>query len=298
MHMQVHPFTSRPARESNPHFFSPELALALEQIEVDVWGDLYRLATPEEGAGLGLHVSKHASATVFAASGLDVLGFNRVVGLGVTVPATEAHLDAVIARYEAAGVRRFFVQVSPAAMPPALFDWLRARGFVHYNNWVKLVRGVEHPPEVETGLRIEEIGMERAETFGLIVAAGFGWPSLVQRLLVRFVGRPGWRHYLAYEGTTPVAAAGLYVDGAYGYLGPAATLSAYRGRGAQQALIARRIRDAAALDCSALVTETAEDRPGREAPSFRNMRRAGFEVAYLRPNYLVSLPRAGYVKVE
>jgi hypothetical protein len=32
--------------------------------------------------------------------------------------------------------------------------------------------------------------------------------------------------------------------------------------------------------------ETAEDTVQRDAPSFRNMQRLGFEVAYARPNYL------------
>jgi GNAT superfamily N-acetyltransferase len=104
----------------------------------------------------------------------------------------------------------------------------------------------------------------------------------------------GWHLYAAFEGDAPVAMAALYVDEAstgapVGYVGPAVTLPAHRGRGAQGALIARRIRDAKTLGCTLLVTETAEDRPGRSVPSFRNMQRCGFHLAYRRPNYLLEL---------
>jgi hypothetical protein len=50
--------------------------------------------------------------------------------------------------------------------------------------------------------------------------------------------------------------------------------------------MARRIHDAVAMGSEWLVTETGEDLPERPNPSFRNMMRAGFLVAYQRRNYL------------
>lgn len=270
-----------------------ELYQALERIEVDVWSTLYRVATPEEAAAGGLGISTVGPATLWRAAGWDVLAFNRVLGLGMGEPATRAMLDEIVARYAFAGVPRFFVQLNPAAQPSALTEWLSARGFVHYNNWVKLCRGVEAPPPAATDLRIDEAGPEQSATFGAIAAPSFDWPPEVERMLARLVTQPGWRYYLAFDGDVPVAGAGLFVNGAYGYLGPAATLPAYRGRGAQGGLIARRIRDAAALGCTMLVTETAQDRSDRPSPSYRNMRRFGFEVAYLRPNYLLQRSQPG-----
>jgi hypothetical protein len=81
----------------------------------------------------------------------------------------------------------------------------------------------------------------------------------------------------------------LFVTGALGWLGVAATLPASRRRGAQEALIAARIRHAAALGCTRLVTETGERTEERPSVSYRNILRAGFAEAYLRPN-LVSPP--------
>lgn len=281
------PRTAHETVHLNP--FSPDLTRTLEQVEVDIWRSFHRMATDEEAAAGSLYVAEVASAVVLAAAQVDVLYFNRVVGLGLSEPASEEALDEIIAQYRALGVPRFFIQVSPAAMPAALFEWLPRRGFVHYNNWVKLFRGVEPPPEATTDLRIERIGPEHAETFAAMVGPAFDWPPLLQPMLARLVGRPGWHHYMAFDGDTPAATAALYVHGDTGYFGPAATLPAYRGRGAQGAFIARRVHDAAGLDCTLLVSETAEDRPDRDAPSFRNLRRFGFETAYLRPNYLLKL---------
>ena len=39
-------------------------------------------------------------------------------------------------------------------------------------------------------------------------------------------------------------------------------------------------------DAGWVSAETAEDTITRDAPSFRNLRRLGFEVAYRRPNYI------------
>jgi ribosomal protein S18 acetylase RimI-like enzyme len=46
------------------------------------------------------------------------------------------------------------------------------------------------------------------------------------------------------------------------------------------------MKDAADAGCRWVSVETAEDTVTKDAPSFRNLRRLGFEVAYRRPNYL------------
>lgn len=266
--------------------FTPALTQALEQIEAEVWSHLYHAATADDVTACALDLTTIESATVMAAGCLDILAFNRVVGLGLGMPASDEALGRIVHHYADLGVPRFFVQISPAAAPATLFDALRQRGFRHYNNWVKLHRGVDAPPDVTTELRVERIGPEHAATFAALVAPAFDWPAVVHPWLARLVGQPGWRHYMAFDGDTPVATAAMYRTGTYGYLGPAATHPDHRRRGGQSALIARRLRDARQIGCQHLITETAEDRPDRPAPSYRNMRRFGFQVAYLRPNYL------------
>jgi hypothetical protein len=260
---------------------------------VKAFDDLYRAAEGAAAATCGVSRSSTRSVCVAIAAKVEVLAFNRVIGLGVQEPASEDELDQAIGRFVRAGVPRFFVQLSPAAEPAGLKGWLEARGLRFYNNWMKLYRGVEAAPQVNTDLRIEQIGQGDADTFAAIASTCLGWPEKVWPWIALTVGRPGWRHYIAFDGKTPAATSALYVAGRYGWLDFAATLSEYRGRGAQGAFIARRIRDAAEAGCSHLVVETAEERADHPAPSYRNIVRFGFQVAYTRPNYILETSVGG-----
>ena len=140
--------------------------------------------------------------------------------------------------------------------------------------------------EISTDLRIESIGAAHAETFAGVACAAFGMPAAVGPMLTATIGRPGWQHYLAFDGEQAVATAALYVREGVGWLGVGSTLPSHRRRGAQGALMARRIRDGGDLGCRWLVTETGEDTPEQPNPSYHNMLRTGFRLAYQRPNYV------------
>lgn len=276
-----------------PHPPAAELTRQMEQVERTVWREIHRLATPAEAASHGLFVTDAEGFTALGAAAFDILYFNRVIGLGTDRPAGAAELDLLIDRYRSAGIARFFIHLSPVARPATLPDWLKERGFVHHNNYAKLYRDARDVPQTDSGFRIEPVEAADAMLFGRLSAPVFDWPPVVERMLVRTVGAPGWHHYIARDGDEPVACGAFRVVGPFAYLGPAATLPAWRGRGLQSALITRRLRDAAAAGCRWVVTETAEDTAERPAPSMRNMLRAGFRLACLRPNYLWSDPDVG-----
>ncbi|HEU4629877.1 MAG TPA: GNAT family N-acetyltransferase [Gemmatimonadaceae bacterium] len=264
----------------------PALVRALERCEIDVWRDLYAAPPGDVAGAAGLRVDALDGAALFLAPAFDVLALNRLVGLGVEEPASEAQLDAALDAAARAGVRRLFVQVVPTAEPAALDDWLAARGLVPYNAWVRLARPVAPVDDPPTPLRVAEIGPADAATFGRIAAGAFGWPALLERWTAASVGREGWRHYLAYDGDEPVATGAFRLRGGEAWFGFAATVERHRGRGAQGALLARRLRDAAAMGARRASLETAQPTPQRAAPSFRNVQRAGFATVYLRRNWL------------
>ncbi len=97
---------------------------------------------------------------------------------------------------------------------------------------------------------------------------------------------PGYEHYLALEGTTPVAVGALRIERDLAWLGGAATLTPWRRRGAHGALIAARLRRAARRGCRWAWVETAAPVPGRPAGSWRNLLRHGFEEVCLKPIFL------------
>ena len=127
--------------------------------------------------------------------------------------------------------------------------------------------------------------MSGGEDVGATFVAGYGLPESMVPWFSAVPGRDGWSCYVAYDG---VAACRLRPPlrrrrGA-GWLGGAATLPEFRGRGAQTAMLAARIRRAAELGCEVVVTETGEQVADRPSRSYRNIERAGFELRYLRPN--------------
>ena len=223
--------------------------------------------------------------SIYALTALDLSFFNRVVGLGVGVPATEAQVDAMIAFYDGLDQRNVAISLSPRAQPSELEAWLGERGFTSRTKWVKCWRTTAEPPVVATDLRIEEVGPAEGEAFGSIIETVFGFPPVVTPLSAHLAGRPGWHVYLGYDGDQPVSAAAMHIDGDVAWLGFGATLEAARGRGGQTAMFARRIADAGAHGCRLVITETGEDTPEDPNPSLHNMLRTGFQVAYLRPNW-------------
>jgi hypothetical protein len=258
------------------------LAELVEFGEAEAYADLFRAAPSD----LGLRVERIGTAVALLAPRFPIILLNRVIGLGVREPASLATLETLLALYQQAGIHTFALQVSPATQPPELVDWLQARHLHPRDNWAKVYRRPDTDIMVPTDLRIERIGPRDAAHFARVASTAFGMPDSLRPWLEQSVGRPGWRHYLAFDGELPVATGALFMQGATGWLGAGSTLPSHRRRGAQGALMAQRIRDAAGDGCVWVVTETGEDLPHQPNPSFHNMLRTGFVLAYRRPNYI------------
>ncbi len=272
----------------------PEDIVALEQAELDAFTDLYHAADAQVIDTAGLSVATTSGAVVLAANRVDILALNRALGLGVKGLVSSAALAELHDLLVKCGSPRFFVPLAPLHGHDDLARALAGRGIGHYNNWIRLSRGLaDLPTPAPTDLQVRRIDRGSADAFGAIVATAFGYPPGVSALAGQAVGRPGWRHYMAYDGETPVATGALYLAGEVAWFGFAATDAAHRKRGAQQALVVRRLRDAADAGCSRVSVETAEDSVVKDAPSFRNLKRLGFEIAYTRPNHLWTRPAIG-----
>lgn len=269
-----------------PNAAPDDLVPELELAEMRGLADLHRAAPDDLVRELGMEVVEVGTTLALITSRIDVLALNRIVGLGVFEPVRLAHLEDLLERFRRAGVPRAFVQVAPSPFTESLVDALLTRGLTRYNNWLRLTRAVRPLPEAPTDLHIECVGAAHGDAFGAIAAEAFGWSAAAVPWLSASVGRPGWLQYVAFDGATPVATAALHVAGKTGWMTLAATRADARRRGAQSALIARRIADAARLGCVRLSVETAEPTPQRQAPSLRNVIRLGFELAYPRQNYL------------
>ena len=239
-----------------------DVVAQLERAEAAAFEDMFAAAPPE----LGATARRVAGALVIACPALPVVVFNRA--LGIDAPPDDELLELGTT-----------VQLAPGLETDAVRA--RLREDVH---WAKVIRDARPPAHVATDLEIREAGPGDAEELGRVIAEGFGMPPFVGPWLARLVGRDGWRMYASLDGDRIVGGGALHVEGDVGWLGIGATLPGSRGRGGQQAVMARRIADAAAAGCTTVTTETGI-LPGHPNPSLRNMYRSGFELAYERANW-------------
>jgi GNAT superfamily N-acetyltransferase len=255
--------------------------------EMNAWQDMYNAAGRKISDKFGIKVFSIGSACISIVKNIDILAFNRVIGLGLFQTAAEPMIDDIISKYKAAEVKRFFIQIHPEASPSNIRGWFEKRNIAHYNNWIKHYRGVENPPEKEKGFEIKEVAnADEAVTFGEIITRSFEWPDEMKYWFANLAGRKYWKTYLAFEGGTPVASASLFVKDECGWLSFASTLPDHRGMGAQSALIARRIADAYELGCRVITAETSGDDEQNKSQSLQNLQKMGFEAAYTRPNFI------------
>jgi GNAT superfamily N-acetyltransferase len=212
---------------------------------------------------------------------------NRVVGLGVDVPATEELLDAAIAEL---GDATFYVAVAPDARPASLTEWLRERGFEAGWGWMQFERGPEPAPPASTELAVREIGPDLGAAFARVQRIAYGLPEAVEPWLATLPGTAGWACWLAFAGDEPAAAGALYAERGACYLGFGATLPEHRGKGGQGALFAARIERAQKLGCTLLTTETGERRDELPSNSYRNILRFGFREQVVVANWVKPSP--------
>jgi hypothetical protein len=238
-------------------------------------------------ARMGMTVAEVGGGVVWATRADPSGGFFcRAVGQGVREPLTADVLDEVVEVAAQAGAPVIGLQPSPTIVTPEVADLLAEKQFQPGRTWDKLVRDTAEPPAAVTDLRVELVGPDRAAEFASVVLEGFGLPEQLRPFAEAECAMPGWTTYGAFDGDRLVASAALFVDGDTAALSGAATTAGERGRGAQRALMSRRIADAARAGAKVLGCETWSESEGNLNPSLHNMHWAGFRTLYRRANWV------------
>jgi GNAT superfamily N-acetyltransferase len=259
--------------------------VALELAEFAAIVDLYRAAPDEVRAAHAVGVHELASTTCLTSRGIEPAAiFRRALGLGLTHAATEIELEDVLA-YMKARTTSYVVPVAPHSQPAALPTWLERRGFKRGYAWMKFRRACTGAPRAHPELEIRVAGPQLGGEFGRVIAEGFGLPRSIIPWIGALAGRPNWVCVMAFSDADAVAAGAVYLHGSHAWVGLGTTLPSHRRLGAQTALLARRLDEAAARGAKVAVTETGESLPDKPSGSYRNILRAGFEETYLRQNY-------------
>jgi GNAT superfamily N-acetyltransferase len=259
----------------------------IEQAIATELGALYRSAPEPLKQSLGLHTTTRAGATLVAATQVPNLHFNRVAAFGTMMRARAEDLVAIFAFYQSLNTS-FALSLSPLASSAAILDVLRHHGGDIAHHTAILMHTNAPLPTQTPPFVIEQIGVADAHLWSETVVAAFDLPPFMVAWMTATVGQAGWHHYLARQGTTAVATATLYVHQHVGHLGWAATLPQYRGHGAHHALIAHRVRAAQAMGCDVIAVDTTAATTTPDTTSLSNLRRLGFDLLYVRPEYCVT----------
>jgi len=264
-----------------------DLALASTMKRLTIWLDQTRqpagfVSRQYDGAPFGrCYVSVDPSRQHHHASA----NWNRVHLCGAETGLRPEGLARLIEEFTAAGVKRFFVWLSPGPDMNAVRGWLVQAGFAP-RTWIRyptLVRDHLEPPAFRTDLIVREA---RA---GDLAAAHKALGETMWGEYERSLGKEGFTHFMAFDGVRPMAIGALAVFEGLGYLTTAVTAEGDRGRGAHSALIAARIAKARELGCTSLAVETLTILER----SLRNLERAGFRVVYEKEVYEWSVEPSG-----
>ena len=211
---------------------------------------------------------------------------NRVLDLGASAPPGEAQLRDIRRIYDDAGIQRFFLHVVPERKGPDTDALLAVAGYEKYRGWMKFVRGRGEVREATTDLDVRPVDIEYGSAFAAIAVPAFDMLAASEPVVALLPGVPGQQAFMSFDGDTPAGTGAVFVDGDVAALDWGATQPDFRRRGGQTALISARIRFALEQGCETICTMTGEAVPGDPQHSYSNIRKSGFEEAYLRENWV------------
>ncbi|MER7247378.1 GNAT family N-acetyltransferase [Kribbella sp. NPDC000426] len=216
--------------------------------------------------------------------------FNRAGGFASTESVTVETLTEVCEFFRAEGLSAGGFAIAPSLLPS---DWSATAAKVNLSEgtrYVKLGCEIETAlagADSDSGLRVDLVEPDQAQEFATVMMDTFGFttPAMVD-LTASCVGRTNWQQYAAWDGDEIVAVGSIFVNGDCADMFGGATVPGARGRGAQSALLAARLRGAQAAGCRWMVAETGAEAPGVHNTSLHNMQRAGFERLYDRVTWV------------
>jgi hypothetical protein len=257
---------------------------SVEEMPQVLYARTFQKMRPEIGAAEEEICGGHM---VFAGLGSPI---GRATGVGLDRPFTAADLDHVEAFYRA---HKAPSQVDLCPLhEPAVFELFKERGYsiAELNNvlYRKLDAAENFPPPPE-GCELRRSLPEEADAAGAIVEHAFfpdGAPEPFQGLIAPFYQMEQALAFVAsVDGELVACGTGLVISEHRVFaLCGAGTLSDFRGRGLQTALLRARMKSAVAAGCEYAVVVT-----NGGTTSQRNAERLAFRVAYSKVTVIKQL---------
>lgn len=263
----------------------------VENANLGAWESMWRLIPGDIAEELGLEIVDFGPVQATLVKSLPrARSLNRIQGAAEPGAVQNGHLAEAIEWMRSEGAD-FQIHVpvtldSPGALRATA--WLAKQGFKvdDESNLITYVRDTS-PLELpeQPGIALYELGENENDSYGLCYVAEdvFDPTTPVWVLISLLSGKERWRCYTAAPNTPDalVAACGaMYVHDGVARLDVDATLASARDQGFNQALLRRRLLDAAERGCHTVTAQLPEyDRITTE-PLRHNLLRAGFAEAY------------------
>lgn len=286
-----HPAPITPVKLQPPRYPLVDLDLSrrLERAEADAsasFADARARLRPASGAAW---IEVGGAYAVYDGVGSPL---TQTFGLGLFSEPSDADLDALEAFYRERDAEVFH-EVSPLGSP-SLLARLGERGYRPVELTSVLFRPTAPDPAAPdlpgTPVRVRRVAPEEAEHWARVAAEGWSTESAELGEFMLEIGeitarkRDSYCFFAELEGE-PVAAGALSIAQGVALLAGASTVPAGRRRGAQQALLAERLRFAAERGCPLAMMGAL---PG--SGSQRNAERRGFRIAYTRIKWQLHAP--------
>ena len=256
-----------------------------EKAECEALYEMYSDASDETKKKCGIQTKRIDTAVLLRTDIFPGFTHNRIPGLGLDKFLDEKTISKV-KNFYSTSKNKHALQLEPSVVTKDITKLLRRYGYSHKNNWVRFYRDTSPIENVKTDLEIKSVGNEYKNEYGSLITNAFDFPAELSGLFEHLMENKNWKHYMAFDGSKPVATGSVYFSGDTSWIGFAATNPDYRGRGAQAAILEARINEVRNRGCKWIAVETGEDTSEHDVPSYRNMLRYGFRLLYKRPNYV------------
>ncbi len=269
------------------------LIVQSEAIQRKSWRMLSSVAPPSLCDALGIRAKVSGSTLYQGALKVPGAQFSKIFSFGLDGPTSSEAMESAEEWLREHCPKNSLMMVPPNEWNNELESMILNHGFQRYPLDITIFHmDADAAPESTRSSEIDvrPVSSEGAESFGRVLAEGLGCSVAELWLGAYAIGQPGLTAYLAYHGSTPVGAAALLVDGDWGWLFIAAVRPTFRNRGAQTALLARRIADGKKAGVRTFNIGALRPAPGHTDvfASYRNIERFGFKTAYHRKNYVLS----------
>jgi hypothetical protein len=255
-----------------------------EGIEVEALAGMFAVAPPDFAAAAGFKVQSFGTMTAFVIRSMPTPVFNRAQRTGAQEPEDD-DIEGVVAWLREQASPSWALQLPEGT--PDRTEHLTRLGLAPSTSWTKFARTTDEPPVASTELEVRVVDEDGAADFGHVTQTAFGLPPAFAQWSTGMIGLPATPTMLPIRARRLLRRRRSTCPGTSGGSATGAVCPSTVAQGAQSALLARRIADAAKAGATTVVTETGTPPPGELAdhPSYRNITRAGFQPIYERINW-------------